>query len=105
MLPQRARLQGGRSDIDCEFRYYLELMARLDVPNLIHEVLYTIARENNGEFENELLDFLFFMDANTNAKYGLKHSILDSNSNRAADMVIPAVNGQVRPNVRGQTER
>ena len=44
-------------------------MARFEPTNyLIHEVLYNIAREGKGEFENELLDFLFFMDANTNAK-------------------------------------
>jgi len=63
------------SDIDCDFRYWTELMARDDVLNLaIHEVLYGIAGDGDGRFENDLTNFLFFMDGNTRAKERFEQS-------------------------------
>ena len=58
------------SDIDSEFRYWVETMlAREQFTNLlIHEFLYTLVKLDNGKFENDLLDFLFFIDGNTSAK-------------------------------------
>lgn len=57
------------SGIDCDERYWTELMARIDLLNLaIHEILFQVAGEDDGTFENDLIDFLFFMDGNTVAK-------------------------------------
>jgi decaprenylphospho-beta-D-ribofuranose 2-oxidase len=57
------------SDIDSGWRYGVELMARVPLVNLlIHEFLYNFAKEQKV-FENDLMDFLFFMDGNTAAKY------------------------------------
>lgn len=56
-------------DIESDWRYVVELMARFELPNLlIHEFLYNLAKEHKGAFENDLMDFLFFMDGNTVAK-------------------------------------
>lgn len=55
--------------IDSDWRYAVELMARLDIPNTaIHEFLFSLAKERKVPFENDLRDFLFFMDGNTIAK-------------------------------------
>ena len=63
------------SDIDSCLRYVTELMARNDVFNLgVHEVLFLIAGEDGGIFENDLMDFLFFMDGNTTAKNRFERS-------------------------------
>jgi decaprenylphospho-beta-D-ribofuranose 2-oxidase len=57
------------NDIEAEGRYWAELLARIPEFNLaIHEVLYYIAGQDRGRFENGLRDFLFFMDGNTVAK-------------------------------------
>jgi FAD/FMN-containing dehydrogenase len=57
------------NDIESDGRYWVELLARIPVFNLaIHELLFHIAGENDGHFENALRDFLFFMDGNTVAK-------------------------------------
>lgn len=57
-------------DIHSGLRYWVEvLLAREDLTNLlVHEFLFNIIRLANGRFENDLLDFLFFMDGNTIAK-------------------------------------
>ena len=56
-------------EIDSDWRYAVELMARLDLPNTaIHEFLFLLAKERKVPFENDLMDFLFFMDGNTIAK-------------------------------------
>jgi decaprenylphospho-beta-D-ribofuranose 2-oxidase len=56
-------------DIESHWRYAVELMARIDPLNLlIHEFLYNLAKEHKDPFENDLMDFLFFMDGNTVAK-------------------------------------
>jgi len=50
-------------------RYVIELMARLRAPNIaIHEFLFEISKNHIGCFENDLQNFLFFMDGNTVAK-------------------------------------
>ncbi len=55
-------------DIHSDFRYHIELGARVPELNFaIHEFLYGIAKIG-GEFENDLMDFIFFMDGNTIAK-------------------------------------
>jgi decaprenylphospho-beta-D-ribofuranose 2-oxidase len=58
------------SDISSEFRYWVETMWARDVAAnlLIHELLFAIVLADHGLFENDLLDFLFFMDGNTVAK-------------------------------------
>ena len=69
--PGEPRLPGFPlyDDIDCESRYWTELMARIDPLNIaIHEILFHVATEQGGRFENDLEEFLFFMDGNTVAK-------------------------------------
>jgi decaprenylphospho-beta-D-ribofuranose 2-oxidase len=57
------------SGIDCPERYWTEVIARIDALNLaIHEILFVVAGEDGGVFENDLMNFLFFMDGNTVAK-------------------------------------
>jgi decaprenylphospho-beta-D-ribofuranose 2-oxidase len=56
-------------DIASPWRYAAEYIARNDFSNTaIHEFLYLLAKEHRGPFENDLMDFLFFMDGNTLAK-------------------------------------
>ncbi|HTU32797.1 MAG TPA: FAD-dependent oxidoreductase, partial [Candidatus Acidoferrum sp.] len=56
-------------DITSHWRYATELMARFDVANTaIHEFLFLLAQAHTQPFENDLMDFLFFMDGNTIAK-------------------------------------
>ncbi len=63
------------SDIDSCTRYLTELAARIELANLgVHEVLFQIAGEGDGIFENDLENFLFFMDGNTSAKNRFEHS-------------------------------
>lgn len=57
------------NDIEALGRYWIEVLARFPAVNLaIHEILYQIAGGNGGRFENDLRNFLFFMDGNTVAK-------------------------------------
>jgi decaprenylphospho-beta-D-ribofuranose 2-oxidase len=56
-------------DFESESRYLTELLARTEPANMIgHETLYLQAQIHKGSFENDLKDFLFFMDGNTIAK-------------------------------------
>lgn len=57
------------NDIESFLRYLTELFARNPEFNLaIHEFLFQVAGMHGGRFENQLRDFLFFMDGNTVAK-------------------------------------
>jgi decaprenylphospho-beta-D-ribofuranose 2-oxidase len=54
---------------DSELRYWTEVMARIPLLNwIIHEVLYGIVLADKGKFENDLKDFIFFMDGDTMAR-------------------------------------
>lgn len=57
------------NDIYSELRYWTEVMARDPLLNwLIHEVLYNVARADQGKFEDDLKDFIFFMDGDAAAR-------------------------------------
>lgn len=57
------------ADIDSQGRYLTELATRFELGNLaIDESLYLLAQAHKQPFENDLMDFLFFMDGNTVAK-------------------------------------
>ena len=56
-------------DINSPWRYGVELAARNDFANTaIHEFLFLLVQLHKVPFENDLMDFLFFMDGNTIAK-------------------------------------
>ena len=57
-------------DVDGEGRYWIEvLLARIGITNLaIHEFLFYFVKEHDGKFEDNLFNFLFFMDGNALAK-------------------------------------
>lgn len=57
------------SDIDSEGRYLTELAIRNELADLaIDETLDLMAKAHKDPFENDLMDFIFFMDGNTRAK-------------------------------------
>ncbi len=57
------------NDIQSEWRVGTELAARGEPANYaIHLTLYLLAQNHGGQFENDLKDFIFFMDGNTYAK-------------------------------------
>lgn len=57
------------ADIDSQGRYLTELANRYELGNLaIDETLYLLAEAHKKPFENDLMNFLFFMDGNTVAK-------------------------------------
>lgn len=63
------------ADTNSPWRYAFELMARTEPANwIIHEFLYNLALHHKGDFENDLDNFLFFMDGNTIAKKHFEHS-------------------------------
>lgn len=57
------------SDIDSIESYWVEVLGRNELINYsIHEILYAIAKDSGHDFENDLMDFIFFADGNTTAK-------------------------------------
>lgn len=62
-------------DIESPWRYATELLARTEPANTFaHEFLYLLAKHHQGDFENSLTDFMFFMDGNTVAKEKFEES-------------------------------
>jgi decaprenylphospho-beta-D-ribofuranose 2-oxidase len=61
-------------DIDSGWRVAVEILSRTEPVNwIVHEFLYNLA-QHQGEFQNGLFDFLFFMDGNTVAKERFEQS-------------------------------
>jgi len=57
-------------DLDSVGRYWTEVLARLELANFaIHEILFHAAKETPEGFDNDIEEFLFFMDGNTHAKH------------------------------------
>jgi decaprenylphospho-beta-D-ribofuranose 2-oxidase len=57
-------------DIDSPGRSAIEIAARNEAANAaFHELLFQLARLHPDDFENDVPDFLFFMDGNTTAKH------------------------------------
>lgn len=62
-------------DIESDVRYAAEVLGRTEPANtLVHEFLLLFAKLNQGNFENDLTDFMFFMDGNTVAKERFEYS-------------------------------
>jgi len=58
------------TDIESTERYWTEVLARFEVLNLaMHEIIFQVGGLHGGRFENDLNNFLFFMDGNTVAKW------------------------------------
>ena len=56
-------------DVESEERDWTEILARFEITNLaIHEALFYFVKELGNKFEDDLFNFLFFMDGNALAK-------------------------------------